>query len=413
MSRRAPRQLGLEPGDQLQADAIRRTDWLTQADPRFLEGEPLRPTVRAAYDAAFDELVVVDPTPGGFDVRLPTISTPDIGRTVGVVNRTTNTNGVRLLARPGQTIQGALSVSLAGAYGFMRLMAVSTTLWVVANTQGVASADTTRPYLAYVSTSQVTLGPWPGGGAIRLTCQDGKQRTLAAAATWDITVAGEGGRDTGSEAASTWYYLYAVPKAANDDELVPISSTTAPTVGGPSGYTNYLYCGAVRNDGSSDLKNFRHCASGLFFYTVFQEPTNLAAAALGTSFIVRTTYNVDDVVPLTASAMRYEMGVQHGSGGGWAVGCFLWVTGGGGTPSVGTQPTGTAIDFSSWFASGQDNVTQEAQGEIPLPVTAGAARTVDYGSGLTDPDQTAPPAIAYQYVVCNGWIDGILAGAVH
>lgn len=69
--------------------------------------------------------------------------------------------------------------------------------------------------------------------------------------TVDITVSGVNGLDTGSEAGSTWYFIWSIAKVDGTvDSLLSLSST-APTL--PSGYTFKSLVGAVRNDSSSNF----------------------------------------------------------------------------------------------------------------------------------------------------------------
>lgn len=73
--------------------------------------------------------------------------------------------------------------------------------------------------------------------------------------TLDITTSGKNGLDTGAEAADTWYYVWMIwnPSTAEVAGLLS-ASATSPTL--PSGFTKKRLVGAVRNDGSSDFKQF-------------------------------------------------------------------------------------------------------------------------------------------------------------
>lgn len=64
-----------------------------------------------------------------------------------------------------------------------------------------------------------------------------------------------GGLDTGSKAASTWYYVWLIRKDSNAaiDALFSLSATS-PTM--PSGYTGKRRLGSIRTDGSSNLLGF-------------------------------------------------------------------------------------------------------------------------------------------------------------
>ena len=73
--------------------------------------------------------------------------------------------------------------------------------------------------------------------------------------TVDITSSGVNGLDTGSEAADTWYYIFMIynPSSGLVRGLLS-ASATSPTM--PSGYTKKRLVGAVRNDGSSNFRQF-------------------------------------------------------------------------------------------------------------------------------------------------------------
>lgn len=81
------------------------------------------------------------------------------------------------------------------------------------------------------------------GGSVRLT-------TVNEAAA--ITASGAGGLDTGTEANSTWYYLWVIynPTTAAVDAVLS-TSYTLPTL--PSGYTHYARVGGVYNSAAGDF----------------------------------------------------------------------------------------------------------------------------------------------------------------
>lgn len=73
--------------------------------------------------------------------------------------------------------------------------------------------------------------------------------------TADITASGANGLDTGSEASSTWYYLWTIYNPETDTVASLLStSATSPTM--PSGYTFKGLVGAVYNDSGSDFDDF-------------------------------------------------------------------------------------------------------------------------------------------------------------
>lgn len=82
--------------------------------------------------------------------------------------------------------------------------------------------------------------------------------------TVDITVSGANGLDTGAEASSTWYYLWAIYDGTNKRGLLSTSST-APTM--PTGYTFKALVGIVFNDSGSNFVSFRQYDKNWYYNT--------------------------------------------------------------------------------------------------------------------------------------------------
>lgn len=85
-----------------------------------------------------------------------------------------------------------------------------------------------------------------------------QQRLTAFNKSASITATGAGGRDTGVEAISTWYYIWAIAKAAGADPALMFS--TASSISSLTMPTDYIYAGllgAVRNDASGNFVDFR------------------------------------------------------------------------------------------------------------------------------------------------------------
>lgn len=122
-----------------------------------------------------------------------------------------------------------------------------------------AYPDSPRPVATWHSTADVVFSAHPQQASTlaRYTLQDGVSRTAALPLTWDpSTGAVDGGLDTGSLAASTWYYVYLVPATADVKTLALRGSVTAPPTG-PTGYANmWRYVGAVYSDADSHLRRF-------------------------------------------------------------------------------------------------------------------------------------------------------------
>lgn len=73
--------------------------------------------------------------------------------------------------------------------------------------------------------------------------------------TIDITLSGAGGLDTGAEAASTWYYIWAIYNPSTDTISGMLSTSSSnPTM--PAGYSYKALLGAVYNDSGSNFLRF-------------------------------------------------------------------------------------------------------------------------------------------------------------
>lgn len=227
------------------------------------------------------------------------------------------------------------------------------------------------PVLSYNSASVVNVQAGPGASS-RLQAQlnDGIRRYATSPLTIDLTVSGEGGLDTGSEAVSTWYYCYLVPKASDDTQLVALCSVTPPTTG-PTGYSKWKYIGAVRNDASGNLLVWYQ--EGAKFR--YQTPRWQAVTPVGYS-----QFDASAFVPATASSVGLTVTADYGST--WAS-IYLYPRGQGGSYPALTVNAGSDPFNSSW---------------VDLPVT-GSPRGFDYqvvGTGATG-----------NFIFCN-WTDNYL-----
>ena len=80
----------------------------------------------------------------------------------------------------------------------------------------------------------------------------------------------QGGLDTGSKAANTWYYCYAIYNPASNiaDAIFSINGST-PTL--PSGYTKYAKIGIIRTDGSSNIRAFSQNNNVITYKTMIRD----------------------------------------------------------------------------------------------------------------------------------------------
>ena len=113
---------------------------------------------------------------------------------------------------------------------------------------------------------------------------DGTGQAVATALTKKLDaswVAGtnQGGLDTGSIAANTWYYCFAIynPTTSTADSLFS-ASYSSPTL--PSGYTKKEYRGAILTDASSNIRQF--ILNGKYYF-FDQNITDMSSQTIGTS----------------------------------------------------------------------------------------------------------------------------------
>lgn len=104
--------------------------------------------------------------------------------------------------------------------------------------------------------------------------------------TADITASGADGLDTGSEANSTWYFIWVIYNSTTVASLLSTSST-APTM--PSGYTYKGLVGAVYNDSGGDFDWFHQEGN---FVTL-----NETSAASGLTATTLTSIDISAFVP--------------------------------------------------------------------------------------------------------------------
>lgn len=84
--------------------------------------------------------------------------------------------------------------------------------------------------------------------------QIGYIRETSFSATVDITSSGFNGLDTGSEASSTWYYLWAIAGSGQTSGVLLSTSLTSPTL--PANYTEKYLISAIYNTSGGDFRDF-------------------------------------------------------------------------------------------------------------------------------------------------------------
>jgi hypothetical protein len=156
---------------------------------------------------------------------------------------------------------------------------------------------------------------------------------LAASAslTVAITDSGVNGLDTGSEANSTWYYLYLIWDGTNLRSLLSASSSS-PTL--PSGYTYFARMGSIYNDSSGNFVAVEN-VNGKVAYTTNRTIFNGSATAGAWTGISVTAF-----YPPTAITVKSVMGNPQ------AVGLAPYSNGNGGeynTTNQGSNETMSSV----------------------------------------------------------------------
>jgi hypothetical protein len=121
----------------------------------------------------------------------------------------------------------------------------------------------------------------------------------------------QGGLDTGSEAANTWYYVWLIKRTDTDVVDVLFSaSATSPTM--PANYTKKRRIGAIRNNASSNILAFTQNANDpeLFLFTT--PVADIAVINLGTT---STSFTLTVPPSMTALLRVTLLNVNNNAGG--------------------------------------------------------------------------------------------------
>lgn len=115
--------------------------------------------------------------------------------------------------------------------------------------------------------------------------------TANSATVINFGVTGANGLDTGSIAASTFYYVYVIGDSSNKKVPAALASTsaTAPTL--PFGYDSIRLIGCCKTDGSSHILLYYASGSGSGKYFQWDAPIAVTVTSSGTS----ATYSAMDL----------------------------------------------------------------------------------------------------------------------
>lgn len=184
--------------------------------------------------------------------------------------------------------------------------------------------------------------------------------TANSATVVNFAVNGANGLDTGTIAASTFYYVFAIADSSGKHTPAAIASTsaTAPTL--PLGYDSIRCIGACKTDGSSHLLAFYASGSGSSRYFQWDAPIAVTVTASGTS--------------ASYSAMDLSTGVPASKYGRASL-KYKW-TNNAAADALNFTPAGATGDFETilGIAAG---VAQQDSFEI-LPLTVSSVPKVSY-----------------------------------
>lgn len=138
---------------------------------------------------------------------------------------------------------------------------------------------------------------------------NGKLYANVANETMDLDTAGRNGLDTGTKAANTAYYLYAIP-ATSGRGFDIVASTTPPTGAGPSGFTSawsYIGAFATEETGSGTIWPFQASCGVYISDEEFEAETHTGDT--------NSTAKVMNSIPLTVKQLYGHVAVNPGTAG--------------------------------------------------------------------------------------------------
>jgi hypothetical protein len=173
--------------------------------------------------------------------------------------------------------------------------------------------------------------------------------------TW-VVGSGNGGLDTGTVAASTWYFVHVITRVDTGVVDVLISkSATAPTL--PTSYTLFRRIGAILTNASSNIIAFTQYPGGVFMWNTPVTNLNTSSPTTGAP---------------TLLAMSIPLGVVVQAL------CHVEVTSAGGTGTIALEPPpsgayGLLMFFGTTGGCGNGAVWSNTSSQIAYFITATCA----------------------------------------
>lgn len=218
---------------------------------------------------------------------------------------------VDVFARPGNPAAVAARALLYAktALGVTQLYARASDGLVTQLTPPIR-ANVNGLVVTWTSASTVTIGV----GACRDKVDD-YTILVAAPLLVNIAVLGAGGLDTGAEAASTWYSVWVI---ADSTGVLPVAGLLS--TGGnnptllPAGYDIYRRVGYVRNNPSSDFREFVSYGTGQERSIQYRDALSSRQQLTGGAATIVTQVNCGALIPNSASHGRFQL-AQRGTVG--------------------------------------------------------------------------------------------------
>ncbi len=212
-------------------------------------------TVSTGDDGA---LYAADATSGGFLITLPAAADAGNGFEWSAIKVDSTTNTVTVDANGSETINGELDYTLSQQWATVTLRCDGAEWYVTAESVSRENAPFDPKHLEGLTlenggtpASEVSISP----GSARDT-DDGGNILLSSSITKRLNAAfsegnNQGGLDTGTVAADTTYYVFAIGKTDGTADVLFSTSETSPSV--PGGFSFKRRIGSLRTDSSSNI----------------------------------------------------------------------------------------------------------------------------------------------------------------
>lgn len=201
------------------------------------------------------------------------------------------------------SVKGKVSLAIAANYPSASDTEASTPAYVASAVIGVQGAFKALTASATGASANVSIS----ADEVMLETPSNTYKVVRAVSlTLNTAGSGENGLDTGTLAASTWYYLWVINNGTTTSALLSLSST-APTM--PVGYTFRARVGAIRTDGTVNKYPLSFKQKGRNVQYAVASGSNVAAMpriATSTTSVATTwqALSVSNFVPPTASKIR-------------------------------------------------------------------------------------------------------------